>query len=106
MIVTDDIGEKEEVKTELVVEQQEPNVERTHEEYLAEKEAAKEERKKAIQLKIACDKDPNPQGEVSKECTELIDEKDWNDIDKDSEEENKSDEKDSNGTSDSSSDNN
>ncbi len=106
VIVTDDIGEKEEVKTELVVEQQEPNVERTHEEYLAEKEAAKEERKKAIQLKIACDKDPNPQGKVSKECTELIDEKDWNDIDKDSEEENKSDEKDSNGTSDSSSDNN
>ena len=61
----------------------------------------------ALELKKACDKDPNPQGEVSKECTELIDEKDWADIDKETEkvEENTNEEND-NGTSDSSSDNN
>ena len=62
----------------------------------------------ALELKKACDKDPNPQGEVSKECAELIDEKDWAEIDSEAEkvEENKSDEKDISGDSDSSSDNN
>ena len=110
-VATEDLDEqvktKEEVKIELVVEQQEPAVVKTYEDYLAEKQAAKDERKRLIQLKIACDKDPNPQGKVSKECTELIDEKDWADVDKDTEtEENKSDEKDSNDSSDSSSDNN
>ena len=38
-----------------------------------------------IQLKIACDKDPNPQGKLSKECVDLIDEKDWDEIDKEKE---------------------
>ncbi len=72
------------------------------------KEAAKEERKKLIQIKLACEKDANASGKVSKECTDLIDEKDWDDVDKETEkvEENKSDEKDINGDSDSSSDNN
>ena len=82
--------------------------EKTYADYLAEKEAAKEERKRLIQLKIACDKDPNPQGKVSKECTELIDEKDWADVDKDTdatETKENADEKDNNGDSDSSSDN-
>jgi len=97
-----------EEKVNVVIEQQEPNVERTREEYLAEKEAAKEERKKLIQIKLACEKDANASGKVSKECTDLIDEKDWDDVDKETEkvEENKSDEKDINGDSDSSSDNN
>ena len=84
--------------------------EKTYADYLAEKEAAKEERKKLIQIKLACEKDANALGKVSKECTELIDEKDWADVDKDTDatetKENKSDEKDSNGDSDSSSDNN
>jgi len=97
-----------EEKVEVVVEQQEPNVEKTYEDYLEEKEAAKEERKKLIQIKLACEKDANASGKVSKECTDLIDEKDWDDVDKETEkvEENKSDEKDINGDSDSSSDNN
>jgi hypothetical protein len=82
--------------------------EKTYEDYLEEKEAAKEERKKLIQIKLACEKDANASGKVSKECTDLIDEKDWDDVDKETEkvEENKSDEKDINGDSDSSSDNN
>ena len=78
----------EDIPDKVVIEQQEPNVERTYEEYLAEKEAQKEERKKLIQLKAACEKGANALGEVSKECTDLIDEKDWTDLDKVVEEEN------------------
>ena len=52
---------------------------------LAEKEAAKEERKKLIQIKLACEKGANAFGKVSKECTDLVDEKDWDDIDKETE---------------------
>jgi len=91
----------------LAVTQSETKKIKTYEDYLAEKEAQKEERKKLIQLKIACEKDANALGKVSKECTELIDEKDWADIDKETEkvEENTNEEND-NGTSDSSSDNN
>jgi curli production assembly/transport component CsgG len=128
-----------EEKVEVVIEQQEPNVERTYEEYQAEKKAKKElkkakkelkkaqklevknynkanktkfktweeyqthlktlaaieakevekeERKNLIQLKAACEKGTNALGEVSKECTDLIDEKDWTDLDKVVEEEN------------------
>ena len=57
---------------------------------------------------MECEKGANASGKVSKECTDLIDEKDWEDVDKETAEieENKSDEKDSNGDSDSSSDNN
>ncbi len=121
-----------EEKVEVVIEQQEPNVERTYEEYKAEKKAKKElkkaqklevknynkanktkfktweeyqthlktlaaieakevekeERKNLIQLKAACEKGTNALGEVSKECTDLIDEKDWTDLDKVVEEEN------------------
>ena len=81
---------------------------KTYEDYLKEKERAKEERKKLIQIKMECEKGANASGKVSKECTDLIDEKDWEDVDKETAEieENKSDEKDSNGDSDSSSDNN
>ena len=106
--VTSGFENGEDIPDKVVIEQQEPNVEKTYEDYLEEKEAAKEERKKLIQIKLACEKDANASGKVSKECTDLIDEKDWDDVDKETEkvEENKSDEKDINGDSDSSSDNN
>jgi|TARA_B100001971_G_scaffold153561_1_gene142818 curli biogenesis system outer membrane secretion channel CsgG len=93
---------------DITVDMGEVKPEKTYEDYLEEKEAAKEERKKLIQIKLACEKDANASGKVSKECTDLIDEKDWDDVDKETEkvEENKSDEKDINGDSDSSSDNN
>jgi|7_EtaG_2_1085326.scaffolds.fasta_scaffold00547_9 curli production assembly/transport component CsgG len=94
-----------EEKVNVVIEQQEPNVEKTYEDYLAEKEAKKEERKKLIQIKIACDKNPNPQGKVSKECTELIDEKDWADVDKDAEVEENTNEETNNDSGDSSNNN-
>ena len=105
--VTSGFENGEDIPDKVVIEQQEPNVEKTYEDYLEEKEAAKEERKKLIQIKLACEKDANASGKVSKECTDLIDEKDWDDVDKETEkvEENKSDEKDINGDSDSSSDN-
>ncbi len=102
--VTSGFENGEDIPDKVVIEQQEPNVERTYEEYLAEKEAQKEERKKLIQLKAACEKGANALGEVSKECTDLIDEKDWAEVDKDSEKENTNEEND-NGSSDSSSDN-
>jgi len=41
-----------EEKVEVVIEQQEPNVEKTYEDYLLEKEKQKEERKKKIQIKL------------------------------------------------------
>jgi len=106
--VTSGFENGEDIPDKVVIEQQEPNVEKTYEDYLEEKEAAKEERKKLIQIKLACEKDANASGKVSKECTDLIDEKDWDDVDKEIKkvEENKSDEKDINGDSDSSSDNN
>ena len=93
---------------DITVDMGEVKPEKTYEDYLEEKEAAKEERKKLIQIKLACEKDANASGKVSKECTDLIDEKDWDDVDKEIKkvEENKSDEKDINGDSDSSSDNN
>tara|TARA_R100000789_G_C2998367_1_gene148066 strand:- start:67 stop:1164 length:1098 start_codon:yes stop_codon:yes gene_type:complete len=93
---------------DITVDMGEVKPEKTYEDYLEEKEAVKEERKKLIQIKLACEKDANASGKVSKECTDLIDEKDWDDVDKETEkvEENKSDEKDINGDSDSSSDNN
>jgi curli biogenesis system outer membrane secretion channel CsgG len=96
------------IADDITVDMGEVKPEKTYEDYLAEKEAAKEERKKLIQIKLACEKDANASGKVSKECTDLIDEKDWDDVDKETEkvEENKSDEKDINGDSDSSNDNN
>ena len=96
------------IADDITVDMGEVKPEKTYEDYLEEKEAAKEERKKLIQIKLACEKDANASGKVSKECTDLIDEKDWDDVDKETEkvEENKSDEKDINGDSDSFSDNN
>ena len=55
---------------------------------------------------MECEKNANASGKVSEECTKLVDEKDWDEVDKHTEQENKSDEKDSNGNSDSSSDTN
>ena len=94
--------------TKITVEIGEEKVEKTYEDFLKEKEAQKEERKKMIQMKAECEKDANATGKVSQKCTELIDEKDWAEVDKATEEieENKSDENDSNGDSDSSSDTN
>jgi len=98
----------------LKVNQSETKKVKTYEDYLAEKEKAKEKRKQLIQLKIACEKSANASGKVSEECTALQDELDWQEVDEAAEEvketkeieENKSDEKVSNGDSDSSSDNN
>ena len=70
------------------------------------KESIKEERRKLIHLKTACEKDANALGKVSEECTNLIDEKDWADIDKDKEvEKENTDEEVNDGTSDSSNNN-
>ena len=151
-VIADDLDEqvktKEEVKTELVVEQSEQQKVKTREEYLAEKKARKElkkaqklevknynkenntkfktwdeyqthlktlaaikskeiekeERRTLMQIKLECEKSANATGKVSEKCTELIDEKDWADLDKIVEEENTNEEND-NGSSDSSSDN-
>ena len=69
------------------------------------KEAEKEERRALMQIKLECEKSANATGKVSEKCTDLIDEKDWADLDKTLEEENTNEEND-NGSSDSSSDNN
>ena len=58
-----------------------------------------------MQIKLECEKSANATGKVSEKCTDLIDEKDWADLDKTLEEENTNEEND-NGSSDSSSDNN
>ena len=59
-----------------------------------------------MKIKVECEKSANATGKVSEKCTQLIDEKDWADVDKETEkvEENTNEEND-NGTSDSSSDN-
>ena len=76
---------KDYVDTDIVVGLGEEGVEKTYEDYLIEKERAKEERKKKIQAEIEA-------------------EKEWNELDKQTEE--NADEKDNDGDSDSSSDTN
>ena len=76
---------KDYVDTDIVVGLGEEGVEKTYEDYLIEKERAKEERKKKIQAEIQA-------------------EKEWNELDKQTEE--NADEKDNDGDSDSSSDTN
>ena len=76
---------KDYVDTDIVVGLGEEGVEKTYEDYLIEKERAKEERKKKIQAEINA-------------------EKEWNELDKQTEE--NADEKDNDGDSDSSSDTN
>jgi curli production assembly/transport component CsgG len=92
--------------TPITVEIGEEKVEKTYEDYLKQKEEEKEARKRDIKIKMECEKNANASGKVSEECTKLVDEKDWDEVDKHTEQENKSDEKDSNGNSDSSSDTN
>ena len=92
--------------TPITVEIGEEKVEKTYEDYLKQKEEEKEARKRDIKIKMECEKNDNASGKVSEECTKLVDEKDWDEVDKHTEQENKSDEKDSNGNSDSSSDTN
>ena len=69
----------------------------------------KEARKRDLKIKLECEKNANATGKVSEKCTELVDERDWEEVDKATEElktEENTDEKDSNGDSDSSSDTN
>jgi curli production assembly/transport component CsgG len=102
----DKAGE-EVIKTPIKVDVGKEKVEKTYEEFLEEKEAQKEERKKMIQMTAECEKDANATGKVSEKCTELIDEKDWADVEKATEtEENNADEEVNDGDSDSSSDTN
>ncbi|MBC8430269.1 MAG: curli production assembly protein CsgG [Pelagibacteraceae bacterium] len=98
-ITNEDIQKEAET---LAVTQSETKKIKTREEYLAEKKARKELKK----IKVECEKSANATGKVSEKCTQLIDEKDWADVDKETEkvEENTNEEND-NGTSDSSSDN-
>ena len=98
--------------TPITVDIGEEKVEKTYEDFLKQKEEEKEARKRDLKIKMECEKDANATGKVSEKCTELVDEKDWEEVEKALEEqetetkENKSDEKDSNGDSDSSSDTN
>ena len=98
--------------TPITVDIGEEKVEKTYEDFLKQKEEEKEARKRDLKIKMECEKDANATGKVSEKCTELVDEKDWEEVEKALEEqetetkENKSDEKDSNGDRDSSSDTN
>ena len=95
--------------TPITVEIGEEKVEKTYEDFLKQKEEEKEARKRDLKIKLECEKDANATGKVSEKCTDMVDEKDWEEVDTATEElktEENTDEKDSNGDSDSSSDTN
>tara|TARA_B100000902_G_scaffold394952_1_gene452414 strand:- start:143 stop:1270 length:1128 start_codon:yes stop_codon:yes gene_type:complete len=73
-------------KTPITVEIGEEKVEKTYEDFLKQKEEEKEARKRDLKIKLECEKNANATGKVSEKCTDMVDERDWEEVDKATEE--------------------